>query len=140
MTPWEVLEHTADVGLRVEAYTLEAAIADVVEGFGGLVCPEGEVEPAEDYQLQVEARDLDDLLVDALDEINYIHQTQRFLPARCEVVLDEVDDGRLRATFRMRGEVYDRAKHGHLMEIKATTYHGLEVAEDPPRIEVLFDV
>lgn len=140
MTPWEVLEHTADVGLRVEADTLEAAIADVVEGFGGLVCPEGEVEPAEDYQLQVEARDLDDLLVDALDEINYIHQTQRFLPARCEVVLDEVDDGRLRATFRMRGEVYDRAKHGHLMEIKATTYHGLEVAEDPPRIEVLFDV
>lgn len=141
MTPWEVLEHTADVGLRVEAETIEEAIASVVEGFGGLVCPEGEIDPAEPWQLQVEADELDDLVVDMLDEINYIHQTQRFLPAHCEVILDEVGETqRYRATIRMRGETYDEGKHGHLMEIKATTYHGFEIQQDPPRIEVIFDV
>lgn len=140
MTPWEVLEHTADVGLRAEGASLEGAIASVIEGFGALVCPEGEVEPVDPYQLQVEAAALDDLVVDALDDLNYIHQTQRFLPGACEVVLEETDDGRHRATLRMLGETYDRDKHGHLMEIKATTYHGLEIREDPPGIEVLFDV
>lgn len=141
VTPWEVLEHTADIGLRVEADTLEEAIAQVIEGFGRLVCPEGEIDPAEPWQLQVEADALDNLLVDTLDEINYIHQTQRFLPGRCEVILDRIDEtDRYRATIRMRGETYDEAKHGHLMEIKATTYHGLEMQEDPPLIEVIFDV
>lgn len=143
MSPWEVLEHTADVGLRVEADSLEEAFADVIEGFGALVCPEGEVEPSEPWELQVEADDLDDLIVDALDEINYLHQTQRYIPATCEVILDQLDRGETnptRATIRMRGEMYDEDKHGHLMEIKATTYHGLEIHEDPPRIEVIFDV
>ncbi len=143
MSPWEVLEHTADVGLKVTADTLEEAIAETIEGFGALVCPEGQVDPAEPWQLQVEADELDDLVVDALDEINYIHQTQRFIPAACEVILDQVQQGettRHKATLRMRGELYDEDKHGHLMEIKATTYHGLEIQRDPPTIEVIFDV
>lgn len=143
MSPWEILEHTADVGLTVEADTIEEAIADTIEGFGGLVCPEAEVDPSEPWQIQIEARDLDDLVVDALDEINYIHQTQRFIPAECEVVLDQMQGDetvRWRATFRMRGEHYDEDKHGHLMEIKATTYHGFTLERDPPRIEVIFDI
>lgn len=138
MSSWRVVEHTADVGLEAEGATLEATIEALVEGFGHLVCPEGEVEERETKMLTVEARDLADLVVDLLDELNYVHQVDHFVPASADADVARTDEGpRLR--IEVAGEGYDRDKHGHLMEIKATTYHGLEVDEDG-RVAVLFDV
>lgn len=135
--PWNVVEHTADVGLEATGPTLEAAIADLVAGFGALVCPEGEVAPTTEREIEVRADELDALVVDLLDEINYIHQVEHFVPAEAAIDLDEDDR---RARVLLRGEAYDPDTHGHLMEIKATTYHGFEIEQDPARIHVLFDV
>lgn len=133
--PWQVLEHTADVGLRATGEDLEAALADLLTGFGHLVCPEGEVQPAETHTITVEADNLDDLVVDLLDEVNFVHQMEGFIPCQATV---ELADGRLTAT--MQGQTWDRERHGYLMEIKATTYHALTVDEDPAMIEVIFDI
>lgn len=135
---WEIVEHTADVGLAAEAPTLEQAMAETIAGFGHLVCPEAEVEAAEERSLEVTAPSLDDVVVDMLDEINFVHQTERFLPAEADVAIEPLEEGH-RLQAQVRGETYDRDRHGHLMEIKATTYHGLEVDEEG-RIAVLFDV
>lgn len=135
--PWNVVEHTADVGLEASGPTLEAAIEELVAGFGALVCPEGEVAAATEREIEVRADELDDLVVDLLDEINYVHQVEHFVPAEAEV---ELDEDRQRARVVLKGEPYDPDAHGHLMEIKATTYHGFEIEEDPARIHVLFDV
>jgi SHS2 domain-containing protein len=136
--PWEVLDHTADVGLVVTADSLEHVIEDAIAGFGELVCPEGEVDGRAERDLTVSADDLDDLVVDVLDELNFLHQTEHFVPAGASVEIDA--NGGYQATVTVRGEDFDPNKHGHLMEVKATTYHGLEVDEDEPRIEVIFDV
>lgn len=133
--PWEVLEHTADVGLRATGDDLADALADLLVGFGHLVCPDGEVEARDPETIEIEADTLDDLVVDLLDELNFLHQMEGFIPADAEVDLAK---GHL--TARLRGETWDKDRHGYLMEIKATTYHGLEVDEDPGRIAVLFDV
>ncbi len=133
--PWQVLEHTADVGLRATGDDLEAAVADLVSGFGHLVCPEGEVEAREEEVIEVEAEALDDLIVDLLDEVNFLHQMEGFIPCQAEVALS---DGRLVA--HLAGEPWDQERHGYLMEIKATTYHELKVQADPAVIEVIFDI
>lgn len=138
VSSWRIVEHTADVGLEAEGATLEAAIEALVEGFGELVCPEGEVEERQTRTLTIEARDLADLVVDMLDELNYVHQVDRFVPASGEATLASTDEGP-RLEVEIAGEAYERERHGHLMEIKATTYHGLEVDEDG-HIAVLFDV
>jgi SHS2 domain-containing protein len=134
---WRVVEHTADVGLEAEGADLAEAVEEVIAGFGHLVCPEAEVGIGEQRRLEVEAPSRADLVVDLLDELNFVHQTERFLPAEAEVAIAATEDGcRLDATIE--GETYERDRHGHLMEIKATTYHGLEVEDG--RIAVLFDV
>jgi SHS2 domain-containing protein len=136
---WSVVEHTADVGLEAEGEDLAEALEQVIAGFGHLVCPEAEVEPARERELTVEAPGLDHLVVDLLDELNYVHQIDRFLPAEADVSLDRAgEDPRVRAL--VRGETYDRERHGHLMEITATTYHELAVDAGDGRVWVLFDV
>lgn len=132
---WEVFEHTADVGLRATGDTLEAALADLLAGFGHLVCPDGEVEARQARTVEIEAEALDDLVVDLLDEVNFIHQMEGFIPCQAEIHLS---DGRLVA--EMAGETWDQDRHGYLMEIKATTYHELAVEEDPALVEVIFDI
>lgn len=133
--PWEVLEHTADVGLTATGPNLEAAIGDLVAGFGRLLCPDGTIGTDESHRFEVPAKRLEDAVMDLLDELNFVHQMQGFLPAQAVV---RIEDGQL--TARVRGEGYDPDKHGHLMEIKATTYHELEVERDPARIQVIFDI
>lgn len=138
MSTWRIVEHTADVGLEAEGPTLEAAIEALLAGFGHLVCPEGEVRAEETRELVVETAELDDLVVDLLDELNYVHQVEHFVPAEGTASLTETEEG-YRLAVQVAGEGYDRERHGHLMEIKATTYHELAVDEDG-RIAVLFDV
>jgi SHS2 domain-containing protein len=138
VSDWRIVEHTADVGLEAEGESLEATIEATIEGFGELVCPEGEVEPRQTRELTIEARNLDNLVVDTLDELNYVHQVDRFVPARGRARLARTEEGH-RLVLEVDGETYDRERHGHLMEIKATTYHELTVDLDG-RIAVLFDV
>lgn len=139
VSSWRVVEHTADVGLEAEGETLEDALEATIAGFGHLVCPEGEVRAAERVEIELEAPALRDLVVDLLDELNYVHQIEHFVPAGGQATIQARGEGyRLEAS--VEGEAYDRDRHGHLMEIKATTYHGLEVDEEPGRIAVLFDV
>jgi SHS2 domain-containing protein len=139
VSSFRIVEHTADVGLEAEADTLEGAVVALVEGFGELVCPEGEVQAREERTVSVEAPDLDDLVVDLLDQLNYVHQVDRFVPAGGTARIEKTAEG-YRVRLQATGEGYDREAHGHLMEIKATTYHGLEVERDPGRVAVLFDV
>lgn len=140
MPPWEVVEHTADVGLRATGESLEEALAELVVGFAHLLCPEGEVASVERRVERVEAGTLDRLVVDILDDLNYVHQVEGFLPAACTVTLEEAGPEDLTATLELAGERYDPDLHGHLMEIKATTFHRLRVERDPAVIEVIFDI
>ncbi|MDX1611903.1 MAG: archease [Candidatus Thermoplasmatota archaeon] len=139
MSPWQVLDHTADVGLTVTAESLEAAMGELVEGYGHLVCPDGEIEQREERVLEVQAPNLEDLVIDLLDEVNVLHQMEGFIPARCTARLDLTGDAP-RVSLTMHGEAWDEERHGYLMEIKATTYHGMEVIEEPARIVVIFDI
>lgn len=137
MAPWEVVEHTADVGLEATGADLEEALASLLVGFGRLIAPEGTVRGREARTVTVEGEALDDLVIDLLDEVNYLVQTEGFLPASAAVAVDE-EAQRLQAI--LRGETYDPERHGHLMEVKAATYHGLVVEKAPVRVVVIFDI
>ncbi|MDI7246383.1 MAG: archease [Bacillota bacterium] len=85
--PYEVLEHTADVGIRARGRTLEEAFANAALGMMSLVVPEpGRVLEREERQVKVCAADLEGLLVGWLSEFVYLIDAERFLVARIEDV------------------------------------------------------
>lgn len=123
---YETFEHTADVGLRARAATLDDLFADIARAmFSVLVANPAAIRPVEELSLQLSGDRLDDLLFDWLAELLYRFETRRLLLAEFEV---RVSDAGLTAT--VRGEPIDRTRHELDVEIKAITYHGLRVEQN----------
>lgn len=76
---WELLEHTADVGLRIWAPTLDELFA---EGGRGLVGVMGRAGPGARKRMEIEVAspDLEALLVDWLSELLYVFEVKGIVP------------------------------------------------------------
>lgn len=111
---YEWRSHTAEVELYVEAATEEQVFAEAADAFGRLV-ERGRGGDRVTHELELEARDRAGLLVNLLEELIYLADTEGFVPDGAEVELG--DTLRVRVDGR-RGEIDPL--------VKAATYHGLD--------------
>lgn len=122
---FETFEHTADLGLRVRATTLERLLEEAGRGlFSMMVTNLEDVRCLQERTYRVEGAAVDYLLFDWLNELLYTFESERLLLAEFKV---ELDPGGMRATAR--GEPMDLNRHRMEHEVKAITYHGLRVEE-----------
>jgi SHS2 domain-containing protein len=136
---FKILDHTADIGLEFEGESLQALFTAAADGLMHIICPRCQIKPAQSHALQVCGENLEELLVNWLSELNYLCQVQGFLTAR--VVIREMQDRFLQA--EVLGERTDPLRHSVRSEIKAVTYHRIEVRQEAAnqwRGRVYFDV
>jgi SHS2 domain-containing protein len=108
--------HTAEVELYIEAPTEDGVFAEAADALGRLVERDrGGV--ATSHELELEARDRGALLVDLLEELIYLADSEGFVPDEATIELG--DNLRVRVDGR-RTEIEPL--------VKAATYHGLEFA------------
>jgi SHS2 domain-containing protein len=135
---FEVFDHTADLGLRIHASDLNGLFAEAGRALLSVIVSNPESgEPRESLALHIAGSDLEYLFVDWLDELLFLFESKRFLASEFET---QRDDTGLSAT--VRGEPCDPARHVLAHEVKAVTYHGLEVEQssDGWRAEVILDI
>lgn len=142
--PWTLIEHTADVGLDVRAPTLDALFVDAAAGLFDVITDVDRIGLGEERTFEVSAEAPDLLLVAWLEELLYRFDTVGELFARGEArVADDGRDGHAWTLHaNMRGERFDPARHPLKVQVKAITYHGLELARDEHgwRARVIFDL
>jgi SHS2 domain-containing protein len=112
--------HTAEVELAIESESEEGVFEEALEAFGELVALDGEGEEAR-HHVALEATDRASLLVDWLEELIFLADTESFVPERAEGL--RLEGTRLEATLAGR-----RAPLEPL--VKAATYHGLRFARE----------
>jgi len=123
---YELFDHTADIGLRIRAESLDELFAEAGRAlFSVIVANFDAVEPVQELALRIEGSRRDDLLFDWLAELLYTFDTRRLLLSDFRV---RVNENGLEATAR--GEPFDPDRHELDMEVKAITYHGLKVEQD----------
>lgn len=136
MASFEILEHTADVGVGAEGATLSEVFEQATLGLAdimGIHAPGA----GEELDIEVEAPDSGALLVDWLSEILWLHDSRDALLGGVEAV--EVTEtrarGRVTLVPRAGGDVEGT-------QVKAITYHQLEVepAGSRWRAQVFVDV
>ena len=132
---FEIIDHTADVGIKAFGKSINELFENAAKGMFHLIQGGSRVESIETHYIQLENRELDELLVDWLSELNFLHQTEMVLFSDFKVQVGE--DG-LQA--EVRGERLDNDIHKVQMEIKAVTYHMLEVNLENGFAQVLFDI
>jgi SHS2 domain-containing protein len=133
---YEILEHTADVGLRAHADTLAELFATAAEGMATIA---GVFRPGSgtEVPIRLTGSDVAGLLVDWLNEILYQHDSRGAAVRAVRVA--EVDDRKVEGTVEL-DPLSERDDEG--VQIKAVTYHQLSVARAHEGWEavVFFDV
>ncbi|HEX2022345.1 MAG TPA: archease [Candidatus Thermoplasmatota archaeon] len=124
-------EHTADVGIRAWGPTLESAFEEAAVGLVAHMVSLDEAKRVGEVRVEVEADSMERLLFRFLEEVLDLVQTRLMVVSSARVALD---GNRLVAT--LEGESYDAARHGHVHEIKAITFHDLSVARSASGAEV----
>src|SRR5438876_9249436 len=119
------IEHTADLGLEVEAPSLAVLFERAGLGMLALMIDLAAVEPRERVELACEAEDRETLLRDWLQSLLVRLQAERL--ALCELGVEAISEGAVRGWGR--GERVDRSRHRLYTEIKGVTYHELAVRE-----------
>lgn len=140
---FELFDHTADLGLRVRAATLEELLVEAGRGLLTMhvANPEG-VKPVLTRTIQLSADEPALLLFDWLSELIYAFESEKLLLAEFEVrlmptgtALGALEAGTPQRAFpteltaTCRGEPMDQARHEMEHEVKAMTYHALKVEQ-----------
>ena len=138
MKTYELIDHTADVGVKAFGKNLSEAFQNIAKGMFDIITDNSEIESVGQYDLVLEAPDLEQLLVDWLSELLYLNSARNQVFGFFIVDLDEKNK---KLTAKIFGDKFDLSKHKIGSEIKAVTYHMLEVRNKRPyHVQVLFDI
>lgn len=133
MRGFEIIEHTADVGVRAWGATLEECFEQAALGVlainGAFEAGAGDAVP-----VSLDANDVGGLLVDWVSEVLYLHESRDSVVTAIE--LSRVDEESL------TGKVSLKPRHGDIAgtAVKAVTYHRLSVAPTTDGWEATFYV
>ena len=136
MKAYDLIEHTADVGIKAYGKTISEAFEHAARGMFDIIADSSKVDSVGEYDIQLEAPDLEQLLVDWLSELLFLNSAKNLVFGSFKI---NIDKNHLSA--QVFGEEYDTSKHKMGAEIKAVTYHMLEVNKKKPfYVKVLFDI
>jgi SHS2 domain-containing protein len=137
---FETLDHTGDLALRIRADRFTELVAEGIRGIGSLLFegePDRSASPVHG-RARVSGVDREDALVQALSEALYWMQEGSRFPLEVRVLNPEETV----LEIELDGVAADGRALRHRREIKAVTYHNLEILEKPDGYEtvVVLDV
>jgi len=135
---FELVDHTADIGVRVWGPTAEEVFEQAALAMFSLVCDPLDVGELEAVEVALEAESMDLLLAAWLNELLSVFEARKLVLSQFDLL--ELGEHSLRA--RVSGEPLDTSRHIICGGVKAATLHelSLEQGDDGWRGFVLLDV
>jgi SHS2 domain-containing protein len=138
---FEYLEHTADVKFKAYGNSLEEAFASAAEAMFNAMLDISAVSSKCEIAINLEAESLEDLLYDWLSELLYQFDANYIIFGKFEVSKIAEIDGKFLIEARVFGEQIDLAKHKFHLQVKAVTFHDMQIKRSNNHwiIQVLLD-
>ncbi len=124
----QYLEHTTDAFILVTAPSLTEAFTLAGQSVVDTTLDKKTIEEKEQRTLKVSGKDLRYLLFNWLEEVNYQLITEGFAIARFSLDISKNSTYKLKSTIF--GEPIDLKKHHFKVEIKAPTFHMMEIKQN----------
>jgi SHS2 domain-containing protein len=132
--PYILIDHTADIGIKVSSPTIESLYKEAARALVDLMGA-GTVESNEEIMITAEGLDREDLLVRWLQEVLFLVEVKGYRLK--DISIQRLTDTEMQAELRgaYSGEPLES-------EIKAVTYHNLQIREIDNAFEVsiIFDI
>ena len=141
MKEFEILEHTADIGIEAYGKTKREVFTNAAKGMFEIIAGETKNLKENFYdKIKLEADNLEGLLFAWLNELLYISETKLVILNKFKI--KELSDFQIEA--EVEGIKIDPPFVKIQKEIKAVTYHRLEIKEDKEsglwRAQLIFDI
>lgn len=135
---FEIIEHTADIGLRAFGSNMAEAFINAARGMLSLITEPDSIREVLSRDIHITAPDREVLLVEWLNELIFYFDSENLLFNKFEIT--RLNETELQA--KAYGEKVEKTRHILKMGIKSTTYYLLKVEqiEEEYRVQVLFDI
>ncbi len=132
---YRLLDHTADALVEAFGETLSERFANAAYALFDQITDVRAVKPVGEVRVVVSADSTEQLLVDFLQELLFLHDTDNYVFSEFEV---EIMGTNLEAVAR--GEEFDPSRHPKRAVVKGVTYHNLKLDKKAGSLVVLLDV
>ncbi len=132
------LEHTTDAYIEAWGPTLERAFAQAAEAFYETMLNVQKIDPILEEHIQVAGHDKKELLYNWIEQLLLEFDIKAMVYASYHIIIAPDDRTSFKLRGRVRGEKYDRGKHGAKTEVKGVTYHLMTIEEDAKEAKIRF--
>ena len=138
MKPFEIIDHTADIGIIAYGSDIKQVFANAALGLFNLMADLDNLKEGTKHEIELSAEDVEVLLVEWLNELIYISDVEHIIFKRFEI--NDLSNTKLKATCF--GEKIKPGQHRLKREIKAATYHMLRLNKEDGsyKVQIIFDI
>jgi SHS2 domain-containing protein len=136
--PFEVLDISGDIGLRITGSSLEELFINGGIGLYSLITDLSAVKERESVKVRTTSESLEGLFIGWLNELIFQFDAYGFIGH--EILIEDLSENSLEALIR--GEEFNPDIHERGLLVKAATFHNLrlENKEGIWSVEVVFDI
>lgn len=133
------ISHTADIAFEIEADSLEELFGEAFRVWFISIVELSEFEPESSIDIEIKAESLEQLLVDFLNEVNFLLLVRKILCVSVEKI--KIDEKSFSLFAKMKYQPLSE-KTELKEEIKSVTYHQMEIVKSNGKYNarVVFDI
>jgi len=132
------LEHTTDAYIEAWGPNLERAFAQAAEGFYETMLNLETIQPIVENSVQVDGHDKEELLYNWLEQLLLELDIKEMVFSSYDIRIASDAPSTFKLRAKLRGEKYDRGKHGSRTEVKGVTYHLMTIQETAIEARIRF--
>ena len=137
MKKFEYFDVTADIGFKSYGKDLNEAFENASLAIFNIISDTSDIDAKIEKSIEITSEDEVSLLYDYLEELLFLHEVEFMLFSQFDVNID--DNLHLKATIK--GEEINWDKHERKTEIKAITFHKMEVKNTcPAQLQAIVDL
>lgn len=137
MKNYEYFDVTADIGFKAYGNDLNEAFENASVAMFNIITDTANVRPTKEFKFEIDSEDEVSLLYDYLEELLFYHEVEFMLFSEFHVEIDN----NLHLEAKILGEEIDWQKHERKTEIKAITFHKMDVRKtDHVELQAIVDL
>jgi SHS2 domain-containing protein len=136
---FEFFDVTADVGIHSYGKTMEEAFENAALAMFEVMTDTSRIKPSTRKKVEIESEDPSALLYDWLSELIFLHDSENLVFSQFEIQISQRGDN-YQLNGSVRGESFDPDKHESREEVKAVTFHLMDIKEENGfKLQVILD-
>ncbi len=126
MKKFKFFEVTADIGYWAYGHTIEESFENAGLAMFEVMTNTKHVSPYIQKEITILSEDTVSLLYDWLSELLFLHDTEFIFFSKFKIEISKENEN-YKLTAKLLGEKIDYSKHEQLNEVKAVTFHLMEI-------------